>query len=125
MGFQPKKMMRRALAPMLVVPAMAYGQTLSCYEEPSTLKNTCFNPRSVLQNGDLRSVELFHGGPKGVERVGLTLVVNCARRIATLQDHRGVNISGNRTNATPLVEALTSWICAVKNTKRSASIRMF
>jgi hypothetical protein len=113
-------------AAVLLVSVPAFATELTCYEEAGTLRNTCFDPLQVRQNGDLRGVGLYSGGPKGVKPVqGMTLVVNCSTKVATLQDETGANFAGGKTKATDQLKALSGWICEVKKTKLQKTLRQF
>ena len=117
------KLLEAALAAGLA--GIASAAQLSCYEDPATNKNTCYDPSKVRQNGDLRAVTIYSGGPAGVRQTPFTMVVDCAKRITTLQDRQGVNFAGAQSDASKPNRALAGWICEEPKTRPDKSLRQF
>jgi hypothetical protein len=112
------------VAAVAAVPAWA-GKPVRCYEAPGTMQQTCVDPTEVRVNGDLRAAPVYSGGPRGVSATGHTLVVNCAKKFATLQDRKGVNFAGAGTAETPAMRALTPLLCDAPKPKRDPGLRQF
>ncbi len=98
---------------------------ISCAEEPGTRKYMCVDLKRVSANGDIRASTLYSGGPKGVDVTPYTVVVNCARRVMTLQDRQGVNFGGNISSATELSKGLTRIMCEVPKPRKDPRIQQF
>lgn len=99
---------------------------LCCYEEPGTMKRTCFDPKAVRVNGETRAARLYQGGPVGGAReTPYTFVTNCAKGVSTLQDRDGVNFAGALSSATDASRSLSQWVCDVPNPKKDPKLRQF
>lgn len=119
--------MRLVIAGLLLalpVAASAAGK-FSCYEEPGTMKHWCYDPTDVRENGSVRMSPLFIGGPKGVKRAGLFFVVDCSKKLAAMQDEKGVNFGANYASATPISQNLSGWICEEPKVKKDATVRLY
>lgn len=118
--------MRILLAVVLAASAgAAMAGKVSCYEEPGSMKQWCYDPSAVRENGSVRMAAVLSGGPRGVKPVGMFFVVDCQKNIAAMQDERGVNYGANYTDATPVARNLSGWICAEPKVKKDASVRLF
>jgi len=88
------------------------------------MKHWCFDPADVRANGPVRMSPVFTGGPRGVDPTGMFFVVDCEKKIAAMQDRKGVNVGGNYSNATPMSRSLTEGICGAEKVKKDASVRL-
>jgi len=89
------------------------------------MKNWCHDPAAVRANGSVRAAPMLAGGPKGVSQVGMLFVVDCEKKVAAMQDSKGVNHGAARSNATPVARNLSEWICAEPKTKKDATLRLY
>jgi hypothetical protein len=108
-----------------VAAGSVHAAKLSCYEEPGTRKVWCIDEAAVRVNADTRAAGVFTGGPNGVRPTGHTFVVNCSKKISTLQDKDGVNFAAGVGNETPVSRALSGWICAAPKPKKDPRLRQF
>jgi hypothetical protein len=113
------------LAALLAVPLTAAAVQVRCYEEPGTRKHMCIDEKAVTANGDVRAAALYSGGPNAIDKTPYTVVVNCAKNVATLQDSSGVNFAGGMSSSSPAIRELASMICSASNPKKSAKLQQF
>ncbi len=120
-------MSARAIAPLLAVFAFgtASAANVTCYEEPGSRKMTCIDEAAVDANGSIRSSPLYTGGPNGVKKTPYRMLVDCDRKVTTLQDSAGVNFAGASSGAAPASESLSSTMCAVAKPKKNPKLRQF
>ena len=69
---------------------VAHAEGLACADDVNTFAMYCYSAKSVRVNGDLRSAQLYTGGPKGVEDSGFLSVINCKVGYLELRDRKGV-----------------------------------
>lgn len=79
-----------------LLPASSWAGNLSCVQDADTYATTCFDPKKVTSNGELRATKLYSGGPKEVNDLGHTAVVYCNRQIIELRDRKGIVFARNR-----------------------------
>jgi hypothetical protein len=109
----------------IALVSASHAADLQCQEASGTLSTYCIQPSAVRANGELRSAPLLSGGPRQVDQTGYTLVTNCSTSISTLQDRQGKNFGGGRNSDTPMIGALSSFLCAVGKPKRDPTLRQF
>lgn len=116
-----------ALCAALVALAtsMAIAGEATCYEEPGTLRHSCYDSGAVRANGSIRAAPFLTGGPQGVRLTGFTLVVDCQKGITAIRDRDGVNFGGAESSATAATRRLSTWMCDEKKTKKDPKLRLF
>lgn len=115
---------RSALGAILaILGTSALAEDLYCWEEPGTLRSFCVAPRKITSNGDLRASPVYMGGPKDVDPASITLVVNCKTGWSTMQDRRGVNVTGGPASSTQILAAEKDYLCAAKSPKQDRALR--
>lgn len=108
------------------IPTFAAAVPVTCFTDDATRKQFCIEPGGVRQNGDLRAATLFTGGPKSILKTPYTMVVDCKKDLATLQDASGVNFSGSpKADSPAYTQGLMSEMCDTKKTKPDKSIKQF
>ena len=58
----------------VAVSAPVSTAPLTCYEEPGTMKRTCFDEKAVRVNGETRATRIYSGGTGGVRDTPYTFV---------------------------------------------------
>lgn len=91
----------------------------ACYENPNTNAYTCYDSGNVSEADGIRYSKMFTGGPLGIQPTGFAFAVNCSNGMVHLKDKQGVSFGGGHKSATPAMEAIATWICAEKITKKS------
>lgn len=119
-----KKLILFGVSIMCVVGS-AQAAELSCHEAPDTMALVCIDEANVFRNGDVRSSAIYQGGPARVRKTSITMVVNCAKNVTTLQDRDSVNFAGNLSSTTAVSSTLSSWICGAQKTRIAKGLRQF
>lgn len=109
---------------LLIAPSLCAARAL-CYTEKSTREKTCIDPSAVTVNGDLRASPTLTGGPSGVSKTGLTMVVNCKNGITTLQNRSGINVAGSTNDASYALTVMSNALCEVHKPKVDKRLRQF
>lgn len=87
---------------------------LTCYENPRTNAQQCFDARQVREKDGIRIATLYTGGPNGVDKTNFTINVNCATSVVHLKDRQGVSFAGGYGNETEALRSLKTWVCEAK-----------
>lgn len=110
------------VAALLATIALPASARLACHEEEGTRKRMCYDDGWVFSNGDVRSSELYTGGPKEVRPTGVSLVVHCKAQLILARGSDGVNLGAASSSSTAESRALSRWICAEKKTRKDPKL---
>jgi len=117
-----------ALATLAACADLQAAPKLSCTQD-STRAYFCIDENGVRsgtgKNMDLRASRLYNGTPQSVSDAGVNLIVSCPTRITVLQDLRGINIGGAKSNATDVLRTLSQWLCDHPKPRPDPKLRQF
>jgi hypothetical protein len=100
-----------------------HAGSLICAEDKTTFAYTCFDAKTLRQNGEVRAARMHSGGPAGVRDTGFTARVHCQNKILELTDRQGVAFARNRPT-TSAGHDFVRYMCEYFPTKQDKNLRI-
>ena len=100
----------------------AVASKLDCAEDENTFARYCYDAKQIRANGDLRSAQLYTGGPKSLSDSGFLSVVNCKLGYLEMRDQKGVAFARSVPEKKHIKDYVR-FICAETSAKLDKNLR--
>lgn len=83
--------MKRLIVVILIcLSGNVFATKIDCTQDKNNLQMTCFDPKEVRANGNLRATRLYMGGPNQIDKTPYTLFTDCEIGYFEMRDKSGV-----------------------------------